>query len=168
MPNWKGNNPPVWQTNVGLDAVAKSTGWVNPETGETIITARNLHTVMGAADVIQTHFVAASLQQGDALSVKVKFNELVDVSAGASVVVSSTGLAGSVTLYALAQSGIHDVLFDKDVTLVSAALVPSEAATLSIAAQSLVGTIKDAGTAVDSNKAIGAEAAAHAGTRVVA
>lgn len=164
MANWKGNNPPEWQTKIRKDAVATKRGWENPDTREIIIQASNLNTRMGAADVIKVEYVDSSLVGGDEISVKVKFNEKVDVSAGASLVVTSTGISGNITLYALAQSGSYLVLFDKDITLSSNVVVPSETAILSISAQTVSGTIKDFGTVVDSNKDVSAQVAAEAGT----
>lgn len=167
MANWKGNNPPFWHTRTGKDAVATKKGWENPKTGEVLIAVSSLNTRMGAADVIGINFVSDLLARGDELSLTVKFNEKVDVTAGASVVVTNTGLAGNITLYAVAQLSAYDIIFDKDVTLLAPVLLADEAATLSVDAQTVLGTVKDAGTAVDSNLAISVDVAAAAGTREI-
>lgn len=150
MSLWTLNTPPRWVQN----AVATVKGWAHPTTNELLVAIRNLTTKAGAADILAVSLNAEEYLQGDELSVTVRFNEKVDVSAGASLVLSWDGLAGDITLYAAAQSNSNLIVFAYESDLTTLATIPMEAGTLEMAAQSLVGTIKDTGTAVDSNKAI--------------
>lgn len=164
MPLWTLNNPPTFKT----DAVATEKGWEHPDTGEVLVAIGTLTTKAGAADVLSVRFMDLTLAQGDDLAVEVRLNEKVDVTAGATLVVSWDGMSGDVTLHALAQTNTNVVVFNKDVTLLANAVVPSESGTLSIAAQTMGGTIKDAGTLTNSNKAISAPQASAADTIEVA
>jgi hypothetical protein len=47
------------------------------------------------------------------ISVIVRFNEKVNVSVGATIVVSFSGEVGNITLYAAAQTNVQDVVFNK-------------------------------------------------------
>ena len=161
---WSLNKPPRWFPK----AVATKRGWTNPFTKEVLVAISNLVSKAGAADILEVSFVNSTLAQGDALAVKVRFNEAVDVTVGAAIEVSWSGLAGNFTLQAAAQTNVTEVLFDKQADNVTPAVVPSESGELSIAAQSLSGTIKDASTAVDSNLAVSAEAVAATGTIEIA
>ena len=159
MANWHGNNPPMWVTKNGnhgnTDAVMAKEGWINPRTGEILVAVSNLDVTAGAADPIVVSFLSALLAQGDPLAIEVKFNELVDVTAGDSIVVASTGATPAITLYAVAQHGVYKVRFDKKVDLITPEVVPAETAVLSVAAQSILGTIVDDSTPlVASNLAI--------------
>ena len=156
MPLWTKDSPPTFFK----DAVQTEEGWVNPVTGEILVAISELTDKAGPSDVLTTRFQHSSYVQGQALKVFVHFNEKVDVTAGATIEVSWDGLSGNITLTALAQTGVYDVAFD--------GVVPSEAGTLSIAAQSVLGTLVDNDGGAAANLAISIAAAASAGTRPVA
>ena len=109
MPLWTKDLPPKFKTN----AVATAKGWEDPATGEVLVAIRQLATKAGAGDVDAVNFAATSYAQGAALGVKVRFNEKVNVTAGANLVVTSNQTAGNYTLYAAAQSNVQEVLFNK-------------------------------------------------------
>ena len=167
MPLWTLDNPPAFKNPKGKDLVATSRGWEDPDTGEVLVAISDLTTKAGAADILEVLFVDQTPVQGEAISVKVRFNERVDVTVGAALEVSWSGVSGNFYVNAAAQSNVNEVIFDKQADNTTPQVVPSEAGELSIAAQTISGTVKDAGTAVDSNLAISAPIAAAAGTLVV-
>lgn len=152
----------------GDNVVAKSNGWYDDDTGEKLVAIRGLTTKAGPADVRNISFNKVSYVQGEALSLQVDFTEAVDVTAGASIVVSSTGATSTITLYADAQAGVYSVIFNLQADLLTPEVTPAETATLSVAAQTISGTVVDAGTATASNLVVGATIAAAAGTPAVA
>jgi hypothetical protein len=162
MAQWSRETPPNWRVKNGNKApVATERGWEDPDSGELLVAISNLATKAEEANILEVGFGADAYEQSDPLTVVVRFNEKVNVTAGATLVVTSTGVSGNVTLTAAAQTEVNEVVFS--------GTVPGEAATLSIAAQSVVGTIVDAAkVASASDKSISAEIAAAAGTRVVA
>lgn len=155
MPLWTKDTPPVFFKN----AVQTKAGWVNPDTGEILVAISDLTSKSGAANVIKCAFEAAALDQGDPLNVIVRFAERVDVTAGATIEVTTTGPSDPIVLTAAAQSGVYDVLFE--------GTVPAEAGVLSIAAQSVVGTIQDDDGGAPAELAISGTVAAAAGSRTV-
>lgn len=167
MALWSLNTPPKFKNPKGKPCVATKRGWEDPDTGEVLVAISSLTLKAGAADILEVTFDAASYARTDAVSVTVRFNERVDVTAGAAIEISWSGVAGNFFAHALAQTNVHEVVFNKDPGLVSNALVPNEAGDLSVAAQSVSGTINDAGTLITSNNAVSLAAAAAAGTIVV-
>lgn len=168
MAQWSKDTPPNWRKKIGKkEAVATKRGWEDPDTGEVLVAISNLTTKAGAADILEVRFVSATYDQSDPISVIVRFNESVDVTAGLVLTISSTGLGGNFDIHADAQSG-HEILFDLEADLLTPATVPAETADLSIAAQTLSGTVVDTGTATASNLAVSAGIASDAGTRSVA
>jgi hypothetical protein len=168
MPLWTRDIPPAWPAKNGdFTPVATEGGWVDPVTGEVLVAISSLATKAGPGDVLSVAFGAASYIQGAPLTVSVTFNERVDVTAGASIVVSSTGT--DVTLYALAQTGVSTVLFNREVDLTTPTTVPAEFedATLSIAAQTITGTVEDSADEVATTLSVSAPIATAAGTRLV-
>ena len=163
---WDLNSPPVWAPN----AIKTEKGWEDPDTGEVLVAIGNLDTKGPSSEamVSAVSFDAESLAQGDPLSVTVNFNEAVDVVGGATLEVSSTGVGGNITLHAVAQSGVSAVVFSKEVDLTTDVTVPLETADLSIAAQSILGTITDSSDATPSDLSINGSIAAAAGIRSVA
>lgn len=155
MPLWTKDTPPVFFKN----AVQTKAGWVNPDTGEILVAISDLTSKSGAANIIKCAFESAVLQQLDPLNVIVRFAERVDVTAGATIDVTSTGSSGIITLTAAAQLGVYDVLFE--------GTVPPEPAVLAIPAQSLVGTIQDDDGGAPAELAISGTVAAAAGSRTV-
>lgn len=155
MGTWGKNKPPSWRK----DAVATRAGWCHPVTGEVLAACGGLSVDQGDAIVQSVKFAAKVLAQGNALKVLVGVDEKVNVTAGATIQVASTGAANPITLTALAQVNVSKILFE--------GIVPSESATLSIPVQSIIGTIVDQeGTTL--NHAINAAKALTAGTRVIA
>tara|TARA_B100001939_G_C16577454_1_gene461243 strand:+ start:21 stop:560 length:540 start_codon:yes stop_codon:yes gene_type:complete len=135
------------------NCVAKEEGWVlkksvgSRELEEVLVAvsgATNLATALGNADITGVYFEAASYDQGDSANVIVVYNENVDVTNGATLTVGATG-GSDVTATAAAHDGKNKVSF--------AFTVPSRTCDLSIAAQTISGTIVDDGTSTASDKA---------------
>lgn len=168
MPLWTLNEPPKFKNPKGKPLVATKAGWTDPDTGEVLVAISNLTTKAGAADVVEVRFGAASYSQGDPISVIVRFNERVDVTAGAVIQISSTGTGGNFDLHAAAQTNSHEIVFDKQADNTTPETVPLETAILSLSAQTVSGTIVDTGTAVASTLTIDADEASSAGTRSIA
>lgn len=168
MGYWTKDLPPTWRKQIGKkDPIATEQGWVDPDTGEVIVAMNNLPTEAGPADVVSVRFGSTSYAQGDPLSVIVVFNEVVNVVAGATLEVSSTGVSGNFNLHAAAQSG-SEIVFDKQSDNLTQEVVPSETAELGLAGQSIVGTITDSVGGGASNLVISGQQATEAGTRNVA
>lgn len=162
------------------DAIATDKGWEIPLKGtnpadnltEVIQCIGRLPLKAGPAIIESVSFGATSYEQGDALSVIVRFSEKVTVDAGATLEVSSTG--DDTTLYelhALAQEDVYEVLFDQVVTLdalVLISLLDSATFELSIADQTLTGDIVDADSdGADADLEISEAIALAAGTREI-
>ena len=164
MAQWSRETPPNWRVKNGNKApVATERGWEDPDSGELLVAISNLATKAEEANILEVGFGADAYEQSDPLTVVVRFNEKVNVTAGATLVVTSTTptVTSDVTLTALQQDNVNEVVFS--------GTVPGEPTTLSIAAQDVVGTIKDAAKdETESEKPIKEEIAAAAGTRVVA
>lgn len=135
------------------NCVAKEEGWVlkksvgSRELEEVLVAvsgATNLATALGNADITGVYFEAASYEQGDSANVIVVYNENVDVTNGATLTVGATG-GSDVTATAAAHDGKNKISF--------AFTVPSRTCDLSIAAQTISGTIVDDGTSTASDKA---------------
>lgn len=144
MPTWSLTQSPLYKT----DAIATKRGWEDPITGEVLVCIKNLDVKGGSGDINKVVFGAASYSRNGNLSVKLSFNEKVSVSAGASIVITWSGGAGNQTLYATAQTNKSTITFDKQVDVVTNATVPNQAGTLSIAAQTIGGTIVDTNSAI--------------------
>ena len=134
------------------NCVAKEEGWVLKKTVgsrnlEEVLVAvgsgTNLATALGNADILGVYFKDASYDQGDTGTVVVNYNENVDVTNGATLVVTGS-VSGSVTATAAAQTGVNSAEFTFT--------VPSQTEDLSIGAQTISGTIEDAGTSTASDK----------------
>jgi hypothetical protein len=168
MPIWTLDTPPKSYTKIGKNAVATESGWEDSETGEVLVAIRQLATVAGEANVIGASFAALQYAQGEALKVVVRFNEKVNVTAGATLLITWSANPLGITAYAAGQLNVSEVAFDKD-SMGSPLLVPMEAGELSLAAQTISGTVKDASDGLtDSNLSVSADVALAAGTRVVA
>jgi hypothetical protein len=151
---WGYNKPPTFKK----DAVATRSGWCHPKTGEVLVAIGGLSVTGGASEIQSVKFDAAAYTQEAPISLVVGFNEKVDVTAGATIEVTSTGLGGNFVLTAEAQEKVSKVVFE--------GLVPAEVAELGVSAQSIVGTIVDQdGTAA--TLSISAQIAALAGTREI-
>lgn len=139
---WTLETPPVWKT----DAVATERGWEHPDTGELLIAIGGLASLGDSANIIGVTFSAASYTRGSGnITVTVQFNEKVDTSNGATIVITkSTG--GTLTGTASAQPDDNTVEF----TVASPALETI----LSIGAQTVSGTIVDDAGAVKASKVL--------------
>ena len=134
------------------NCVAKAEGWVLKKSvgsrnlEEVLVavgSATNLATALGNADITGVYFEEASYAQGDSAKVIVVYNENVDVTNGATLTVGATG-GSDVTATAAAHDGKNKIEF--------AFTVPSRTCDLSIAAQTISGTIVDDGTSTASDK----------------
>lgn len=160
MSLWTLDKPPVFKNPKGKECVATERGWEDPDTGEVLVAISNLTTKAGPGDILSAAFDAASYAQGDPVTLTVHFNEKVDVVAGATIEAAWNGVGGNFVLTALAQSDTYDVEF--------AGTIPSEAGTLSVQSQTVLGTVTDSEGGAPTNLAVSNEAAATAGTREVA
>lgn len=172
--SWNYKTPPPFAP----DAIPTDRGWEAPLAGtdpadelkELVVAIGDLPLKAGAATILSVAFGAASYDEGDALSVTVKFSENVNVADGASIVVASEGTE-QYTLYALEQLDAQEIVFDQVVTLDAPVLIDDaelEPFLLSLAAQSVTGTITDADTAeAAATLAVSAGVASAAGTRLV-
>ena len=109
-----------------------------------VATSKGLNTALSEATITGVYFEQTSLAQAATGTVVLAYNEKVNISAGATLVVTGS-VTGSVTATAAAQSDTNKITFDFT--------VPSTAETLSIGAQTITATIVDQGTAVVSDKA---------------
>ena len=138
------------------NCVAKPHGWepqipvgsrTRTETLVAVGSQTNLSTALAEATISAVHFDATSYDQGDAGKVIVVYNEQVDVTNGATLVVGATG-GSDATATAAAHDGKNKIEF--------AFTVPSRTCTLSIGAQSISGTIVDDVGGATADKAIAA------------
>jgi len=159
MPLWTKDKAPLFGNPKRGEAVQTAAGWVDPITGEVLVAISDLTTKAGAANVTSAKFGLLAYLQGDVLTVLVHFNEKVDVTVGATIQAAWSGPFGNITLTASAQNAAHDVVFS--------GVVPAEAGVLSIAAQSIAGTIVDDLGAAASGLSISPAAALKAGSRTV-
>lgn len=158
MPLWTKDQPPTFRNPKHGEAVQTKAGWVDPVTGEVLVAISDLTTKSGPANVSTARFELGSYDQGDALKVIIHFVEKVTVGLGATIEVTTTG-AEPITLTAARQVGVYDAVF--------VGVVPAETGILSVAAQSIAGTVTDTLGGATSGHAISAAAAAAAGTRSV-
>lgn len=100
---------------------------------------------LGEATISAIFFEQETLAQTNTGTVAVIYNEKVDVTAGATLVVTGS-VTGAVTATYQRGTGSNRIEFDFT--------VPSQAEDLSIGAQTISGTIVDAGTSVASDKVV--------------
>lgn len=110
MARWSLDSPPSW---VKEKCVLTERGWEGVESGEIYIAIGEGATKSGAAKVLSVEFEKVPWVSGEEIAVAVHFNQYVDVTAGANIVVKNDGDSGDITLYAAAQSGVSRVVFDK-------------------------------------------------------
>ena len=99
---------------------------------------------LGGADITAVFFESTTYAAAATGTVVVIYNELVDVTAGATLVVTNTTDSANITATAAAQTGVNRVEF----TFTAAATGKAHA----IQAQTISGTIVDAGTSTASDK----------------
>lgn len=112
------------------------------------------------AAVLSVAFDQVSYLQTDPVSIVVTFTEAIDILAGATLSIHSTGAANPIVATASAHTNVTSVSF--------AAVVPSESATLSVASQTISGTITTHADARVASKAISGTQGTAAGTKVIA
>ena len=168
MPIWTLEIPPKSYEKIARKAVATERGWEDARTGEILVQISNLADRAGQANIFHVSFDKASYIRSALVKVVVRYNEKVNVTAGANLNLSWTGINGDFRAYALAQSNVSEVVFDVDIASNPLTLF-NEAGTLFLSAQTIVGTIVDAAGATPpaSELAISAPMSAGAGTRVV-
>lgn len=125
---------------------ADDRGWVLRHPNgyeEVLVTISGLKTKLGNATIAGVYFKAASYAKGATGTVVVNYNEKVTVSVGATLAVTGSS-TGAITATAAAQTGVQQAEFTFT--------VPNTTQTLSIAGQTITGTIVDVGTATASDK----------------
>lgn len=145
---WTYDNPPV------AGAELTDEGWTIPLAGtdpadgltEVIVAiggAASDADKAGAADIQLVEIVSTSVDAGDTVQVRVTYNENVDVTAGATLDLTTTGVSGTITCTAAEQLNGNIVIFE--------GTVPVEAGSITLEAGSITGTIEDdiGGTASD-------------------
>ena len=161
---------PKWTTDGNKTAdkqnvFATAQGWVmrhytkddkSTHYDEILCAMGGLTTALADATITTVHFDKKSYARAASGKVIVVYNELVDVTNGATLTVTASGQSNP-TATAAAQTGTNRVVFTFT--------VPNAATTLSIGAQTISGTIKDAGTNVDSDKVFDAGDVIGAGGR---
>jgi hypothetical protein len=167
MSIWTTEVQPKSLTKIHRKAVATNRGWEDSVTSEILVAIPMLATHAGQANIVSVLFDKASYVQGEAVKVTVRYNEKVNVAAGANLNLSWTGINGDFKAYALVQTGVGEAVFDKDIAGNPLVLF-TEAGTLFVSAQSIVGTIVDTNDGITASEvAISAPVALAAGTRVV-
>lgn len=156
--------PPSWAPN----AVPSPRGWESPE-GELLIAMKNSSPVsrMGVGGVVNSRLLGLHWVRNGNCGLVLKFNDYVNVVAGAYIQLAGTGPSGNLVLYAAAQTNTNTVVFDRksDMTM---AKVPNHAARYTLIPQSIVGTITDADGDGNTNKVVSVAMATRAGRREVA
>lgn len=90
--------PPTWvqkyYINRGYPVAATQRGWITLHPNgifETLVAMKNLAVAAGNANVLKVEFGSTSYSAGDNLAAVVTWNEVVDVTAGASIVITCAG-----------------------------------------------------------------------------
>lgn len=149
MSLWTLNRPPSWPKRTkeykNDSIVLTQAGWTVLRTGEVLVAMGDRLVSAGVSDVIDVKFTETEYEQGDALVIKVVFNEKVDVTAGATIQVLWSGLSGNFTCSVpLGLTGVYEVQFQ--------GFVPMESGTLTLSSACVIsGTIVDTGTVTPSN-----------------
>jgi hypothetical protein len=134
------------------NTVAKPHGWelqktvgsrTQTETLACVGSSTNLSTSLAEATINSVHFGASTYAQAAAGIVTVVYNELVNVTNGATLAVTGS-VTGAVTATAAAHTSDNTVNF--------AFTVPSQTETLTIGAQTISGTIVDSAGGATSDK----------------
>lgn len=117
MSGWSLETPPNFlKDSVGKPkCVATTRGWEDKDTGELIVAIRGLSYKASEANITLLEWGAASYVIGDPLSVKVRFNEKVDVAAQSTIVVRTN--QATQTLTSAASSAGKEALQGDTVTI---------------------------------------------------
>ena len=181
---------PKWMTTAEKkEVLATTAGWVveagsamtgNDNTSaqeEVLVATGGLTTSLGAATIDSVEWIttAADKSAGFTLSIRVRYNEAVDVAVSNPTIAVTNGNQGSGsgrgphTLTYASGTGTHELVFSLVIAAANAA--PNADDVLSIAAQSITlassSTIKDAGTSTNSERAISSAQATACGTLTV-
>ena len=181
---------PKWMTTAQKkEVLATTAGWVveagstmtgndnTSSTPEVLVAAGGLTTSLGAATITSAEWITTTADKSDGftLSIRVRYNEAVDVAVSNPTIAVTNGNQGSGsgrgphTLTYASGTGSNELVF----SLAIAAANPATNAddVLSIAAQNITlassSTIKDAGTATNSEVAISSAQATACGTITV-
>ena len=181
---------PKWlTTEQKKEVLATTAGWVveagsamtgNDNTSaqpEVLVAAGGLTTSLGAATIDSVEWIttAADKSAGFTLSIRVRYNEAVDVAVSNPTIAVTNGNQGSGsgrgphTLTYASGTGSNELVFSLVIAAANAATNADDV--LSIAAQSITlassSTIKDAGTSTNSERAISSAQATACGTLTV-
>ena len=181
---------PKWMTTAEKkEVLATTAGWVveagsamtgndnTASTPEVLVATGNLTTSLGAATIDSVEWIttAADKSAGFTLSIRVRYNEAVDVAVSNPTIAVTNGNQGSGsgrgphTLTYASGTGSNELVFSLVIAAANAATNADDV--LSIAAQSITlassSTIKDAGTSTNSERAISSAQATACGTLTV-
>ena len=181
---------PKWMTTAEKkEVLATTAGWVveagsamtgNDNTSaqeEVLVATGGLTTSLGAATIDSVEWIttAADKSAGFTLSIRVRYNEAVDVAVSNPTIAVTNGNQGSGsgrgphTLTYASGTGTNELVFSLVIAAANAATNADDV--LSIAAQSVVlassSTIKDAGTSTNAELAISSAQATACGTLTV-
>ena len=181
---------PKWlTTEQKKEVLATTAGWVveagsamtgndnTASTPEVLVATGNLTTSLGAATIDSVEWIttAADKSAGFTLSIRVRYNEAVDVAVSNPTIAVTNGNQGSGsgrgphTLTYASGTGTNELVFSLVIAAANAATNADDV--LSIAAQSVVlassSTIKDAGTSTNAELAISSAQATACGTLTV-
>ena len=181
---------PKWMTTAEKkEVLATTAGWVveagsamtgndnTASTPEVFVATGNLTTSLGAATIDSVEWIttAADKSAGFTLSIRVRYNEAVDVAVSNPTIAVTNGNQGSGsgrgphTLTYASGTGTNELVFSLVIAAANAATNADDV--LSIAAQSVVlassSTIKDAGTSTNAELAISSAQATACGTLTV-
>ena len=181
---------PKWMTTAEKkEVLATTAGWVveagsamtgNDNTSaqpEVLVATGGLTTSLGAATIDSVEWIttAADKSAGFTLSIRVRYNEAVDVAVSNPTIAVTNGNQGSGsgrgphTLTYASGTGTNELVFSLVIAAANAATNADDV--LSIAAQSITlassSTIKDAGTSTNSERAISSAQATACGTLTV-
>ena len=181
---------PKWMTTAEKkEVLATTAGWVveagsamtgndnTASTPEVLVATGNLTTSLGAATIDSVEWIttAADKSAGFTLSIRVRYNEAVDVAVSNPTIAVTNGNQGSGsgrgphTLTYASGTGSNELVFSLAIAAANAATNADDV--LSIAAQNITlassSTIKDAGTATNSEVAISSAQATACGTITV-
>ena len=181
---------PKWMTTADKkEVLATTSGWVveagsvmtgndnTSSTPEVLVATGGLTTSLGAATISSVDWIttAADKSAGFTLSVRVRYNEAVDVATSNPTVAVTNGNQGSGsgrgphTLVYASGTGSNELVFSLVIAAANAATAANDV--LSIAAQNVLlaggSTIRDAGTSTNAEVAISSGQGSTAGTLTV-
>ena len=181
---------PKWMTTAQKkEVLATTAGWVveagstmtgndnTSSTPEVLVAAGGLTTSLGAATITSAEWITTTADKSDGftLSIRVRYNEAVDVAVSNPTIAVTNGNQGSGsgrgphTLTYASGTGSNELVFSLAIAAANAATNADDV--LSIAAQNITlassSTIKDAGTATNSEVAISSAQGTACGTITV-